>query len=241
MEKQKILKKIKNEILVSCQAAEPDLFADLGGMVKMAENAVMAGAKGIRANHPDYIRAMREKLGEDIVIIGIWKETHEGSDVSITLSMNAVDALVMAGADIIALDCTDRFNVYGYKGYELLMQIREKYPEIPTMADCADIEEAKLAKEAGADIVSCTLSGYTQNTLHKNNGSPDYRMIEDMAKLEDVFVISEGKVWSREDAIKCFEKGADAVVVGSSLTSPFKIAKRFLDAGSDYFKEGIRE
>ena len=47
------------------------------------------------------------------------------------------------------------------------------------------------------------------------------------------FVICEGRIWSREDAQKCYECGADAIVVGTAITNPKLITKRYVD----YLKE----
>jgi N-acylglucosamine-6-phosphate 2-epimerase len=236
MKKGKVLKLIQNEIVISCQAYQPNPFATVEDMVKMAKAAVMAGAKGLRVNHPDYVSAIREEVGDEVVIIGIWKEMIEGSDVYITLTMDAVDSLVEAGSNIIALDCTNRVNAYGYKGYDLVPKIKEKYPDIVVMADCANIVEVNLAKDAGVDVVSCTLSGYTKDTSHLKSDEPDFDLIQKMSLNEDVFVIAEGKVWTREEAIKCFESGADAVVIGTAITSPWKIAQRFLKSKNEYFE-----
>ena len=39
--------------------------------------------------------------------------------------------------------------------------------------------------------------------------------------------------WSREDAVKCYDCGADAIVVGTAITNPKLITKRYVD----YLKE----
>ena len=235
MRKEEVLAKINNEILVSCQAYNPNPFANVEDMVKMAKCAVMAKAKGLRVNSPSHVSAIREAVGPEIVIIGIWKQMLKGSDVYITLTMEAVDELVAAGSDIVALDCTDRVNFYGYKGYDLVAKIKAKYPELVIMGDCSTLDEVKLAKAAGVDIVSCTLSGYTKYTTQLKNDAPDFALIKAMSKIEGVFVIAEGKVWTREEAIQCFENGANAVVIGTAITSPWKIAERFITARNEYF------
>ena len=42
------------------------------------------------------------------------------------------------------------------------------------------------------------------------------------------FVICEGRMWSREDAVRCFNSGADATVVGTAITNPKLITDRFV-------------
>ena len=40
--------------------------------------------------------------------------------------MREVDEVVKAGADIVAVDATDRMNSYGKKAYEIISEIKEK-------------------------------------------------------------------------------------------------------------------
>lgn len=236
MKKEITLSKMKNQVLVSCQAYEPNPHATIPDMVKMADAAIMGGAIGFRANHPDYVKAIREFAGEDYVIIGIWKIMEEGNDVYITTTMDAVDQLVAAGSDVIALDCTDRVNAYGYKGVSLVPQIKEKYPDIVIMADCSTVEEAAIAKEAGVDIVASTMSGYTPYTAPKLEGDVDVELLEGMHALGDVFVLAEGRIWTKEDAVAAFKAGADCLVIGTSITNPWKITERFVKAKDQLFK-----
>lgn len=235
MKKIDVLKKMQNQILVSCQAYDPNPHATVEDMVKMAVAGKLGGCVGYRANHPDYVKAIRQTVGSDDVIIGIWKIMEPNSDVYITTKMDAVDALITAGCDVVALDCTDRVNAYGYKGFDLVNKIKEKYPDIVIMADCSTIEEAKMAKDVGVDIVSSTLSGYTSYTEYKYALGVDVELLKAMKELGEVFVLAEGKIWTREDAIAAFEAGADCLVIGTAITSPWKITERFVKAKEGYF------
>ena len=98
------------------------------------------------------------------------------------------------------------------------------------MADVATYEEAKNAYNLGFDIVSTTLSGYTTETENKPN-VPDFELVKKIKENLNIFTILEGKIWERNDVKIAFECGADAVVVGSAITRPQLIFKRF--------KEGI--
>ncbi len=235
MNKKQTLSKMQNQVLVSCQAYDPNPHATVEDMVKMAVAGKMGGCAGFRANHPDYVKAIRDAVGSEPVIIGIWKIMEPGSDVYITTTLEAVDALVEAGSDVVAIDCTDRVNAYGYKGYDLVSKIAEKYPELVIMADCSTFEEAKMAKEAGVDIVSSTLSGYTEYTSYKYNNDVDLELLSQMKTIDDVFVLAEGKLWTRDDAVAAFEAGADCLVIGTAITSPWKITERFVNAKNKYF------
>lgn len=61
--------------------------------------------------------------------------------------------------------------------------------------------------------------------------SPDLREFARMCRDfgDKAFMIMEGHIYSPEDAVKCLYLGADAVVVGSAITRPHLIAKRFTD------------
>jgi len=235
MNKQEVLNKMKNQVLVSCQAYDENPHATVEDMVKMAVASKMSGAVGFRANSPEYVKAIREATGDDMIIIGIWKLFVPESDVYITTTLEAVDELVAAGSNVVALDCTDRINAYGYKGVSLVPQILEKYPELVIMADCSTIEEAQTAKEAGADIIASTMSGYTDYTAEKIKDDVDLELLSNMSKIEDVFVLAEGRIWTREDAVAAFKAGADCLVIGTAITNPWKITERFVKAKDKYF------
>lgn len=235
--KQEILAKIQNEIIVSCQAYEPNPLASIEDMVKMARCAEMGGCAGFRVNHPDCVKAIRQATSRDKVIIGIWKIMTPGNSVYITPTMDAVDALVEAGADIVALDCTDRYNAEGIKGFDLVKKVKVKYPDLVLMADCATCSEAKTAKEAGVDIISSTLAGYTEQTKQSYTDGPDFELLKELSEIIGVHVIAEGRLWTREEALKAFEVGANTIVIGTAITNPVEITKRFVKAKEDYFKE----
>jgi N-acylglucosamine-6-phosphate 2-epimerase len=71
-------------------------------------------------------------------------------------------------------------------------------------------------EEAGADMVSTTLSGYTQETLGAEE--PDIQLVGQLANRLNVPVICEGRLRSPDDARRAFENGAFAIVVGTAIT-----------------------
>ena len=95
------------------------------------------------------------------------------------------------------------------------------------MADCATLEEAKAAYEAGADLVGSTMNGYTAATAHCKDG-PNFELVREMAAELPCPVIAEGRVHTPEQAKKMLEIGAWAVVVGGAITRPLEIAARFM-------------
>ena len=78
--------------------------------------------------------------------------------------MREVDALAEAGADIIAVDCTDRKRGDGLSPWEYIGTIKERYPDQILMADISDYQEGIQAWKSGIDLVSTTMSGYTDYT-----------------------------------------------------------------------------
>src|SRR5579862_1143885 len=96
--------RIQGRLVVSCQAEPRDAFYGL--MDRFARAAVVGGAAGIRANGLADIRAIRKAV--DVPIIGIQKSLHSDGQILITPTFEAAAALVKAGADMIAFDCTSR-------------------------------------------------------------------------------------------------------------------------------------
>lgn len=75
-------------------------------MAAMAQAAKEGGAVGIRANGVEDIAAIRRQVA--LPVIGIVKAEYPGSPVYITPTEAEVEALLQAGAEIVALDATAR-------------------------------------------------------------------------------------------------------------------------------------
>ena len=225
--KEEILNSMRSGLIVSCQVQPDDPVYSMDFVLKMAKAAKWAGAKGIRANSPDQIRMIKDNV--DLPMIGLYKIWHDDTDVFITPTIEAAMEVWEAGAEIIALDCTEQITHEGKPAYELLPIVKEKIPEAIIFADVSNYREAERAVSMGADIVGPTLYGYTEETKHIE--SPDLREFARMCRdfSDRAFMIMEGHIYSPEDAIKALYLGADAVVVGSAITRPHLIAKRFVD------------
>jgi N-acylglucosamine-6-phosphate 2-epimerase len=232
VKKNELIEKMKGGLIVSCQVQHDDPIYTEVTHTMMAKAAEWAGAVGIRANSPEQIADIKKEV--NLPIIGLYKIWSDDSDVFITPTIESVDAIVEAGADIIALDCTFQITSAGKRAIELLPQVKKKYPNIPVFADVSNVEEATLAIEYGADIVAPTLYGYTKETEHVEGA--DYRMFAEFCRLfnQKAYVMMEGHVYTPEDAMKCIFLGAHAVVVGSAITRPHLIAARFVDLLSGY-------
>jgi glucokinase-like ROK family protein len=216
----KRLEILKGHLIVSCQASDGDAFRDSGLMARFAQAALTGGAAGLRANGPEDIRAIRAIT--NVPIVGIHKELQDDGKILITPSFERAKTLVETGADIVALDFTARGQRFGAR--ELLWRIRTELG-IPVVADIATVEEALQAIDAGADAVSSTLRGYTEDTAHINKFDPAF--IAELARVSSVPVIAEGRIQSPQDARVAIESGAFAVVVGSAITRPHEITQRF--------------
>ena len=196
-------------------------------MYLMAHAAKQAGAKMIRTSSYRDIVAIKEETG--LPVIGLIKREYPGYTGRITMIMREVDECMEALADIVSIDCTDCPRGDGLTPAQFLKKVREKYPNIIIMADCATLEEARAAVEAGADLVGSTMNGYTPQT-RADLGSPNFGLVEEMAKALDVPVIAEGRVHTPEQAKEMLRRGAWAVVVGGAITRPLEIASRFIEA-----------
>lgn len=60
--KKALLEGMKDGLIVSCQVQKDDPIYTEDMVVKMAEAAKWAGAVGIRANSPEQIKAIKEKV-----------------------------------------------------------------------------------------------------------------------------------------------------------------------------------
>jgi len=221
-----MLEQIKGKLVVSCQALPEEPLHSSYIMGRMAVAAYLGGAAGIRANSVVDIAEIKTQV--DLPIIGIIKQVYEGSSVFITPTMKEIDALYQEGVDIIAIDATDRVRPDGTTIEQIFPTIREKYKDQLFMADCSTYEEAVLAAELGFDCVGTTLSGYTEKT--KGNELPDFQLVEKLTKTLSVPIIAEGGIWSPEQLGRMFSLGIHSAVVGSAITRPMEITKRYVQA-----------
>ena len=218
-----IIEKLKGGLIVSCQAYLGNAMYGSNIMVAFAKASFEAGAVGIRANGIEDIKAIKETVS--LPIIGIYKETIQGYEPYITSTLRHVEMVIEAGADIVAVDATKRLHPEGFLGDEFVREIKRRFDTI-LMADISNLEEGILAYQAGADLISTTLSGYTEYT--KNAKRPNFDLLKALVKEIPIPVIMEGNIWRPEEARYALDLGAYAIVVGSAITRPQLIAKRFV-------------
>ena len=223
--KSKVLEQVKRKLIVSCQALPDEPLHSPFIMGRMAYAAFLGGASGIRANSVADIKEIKTTV--NLPIIGIIKEVYGDCPVFITPTMEEIDALCGEGVDIIAMDATDRIRPDGSTITELFPLIRAKYPNQLFMADCSTYEEAVTAVELGFDIIGTTLSGYTEET--KGNSLPDFGLVEKLVNTLSVPIIAEGGISTPEELKRLFDLGIYAAVVGSAITRPMDITKKFAE------------
>lgn len=228
MDKTVLFDRIKGKLIISCQAlpGEPLYDPERSLMPYMARAAGQAGSPMIRANSVRDVAGIKKETG--LPVIGLIKQVYEGYEGYITPTMKEVDGLVEAGADIIAMDCTDRKRGDGLTAAEYIRQVREKYPDQILMADISNYEEGMDAWKNGVDLVSTTMSGYTDYTP-KLDG-PDFELAKRLAGDLPIPVIGEGRVHTPEEAVHMLDMGVWAVIVGGAITRPLEIAQRFMRA-----------
>ncbi len=225
-----ILNQIKNGIIVSCQAERTEPLGKPSILAAIAKTAVLGGAVGIRASYPDNITAIKQAV--DVPVIGIYKKQYPGSDVFITPTWKENKAVIDAGPDILALDATRRERPNGESLADIVNKIRD-YSSILIMADIATIEDAESAYQLGVDIIGTTLSGYTAGTCQKAVPyQPDFALITHLVKQfgDQVPIIAEGRIWTPAAAQKIHQAGVFAMVIGSVITRPHHITRRFIEA-----------
>ncbi len=211
-------------LIVSCQAYDDNPMRGPVFMRAMALSALQGGAGAIRANGAEDIQAIREVT--DAPIIGLNKLWTEGFEVYITPTFESARVLADAGADVIALDATPRPRPGGETLEKLIPRIQNELG-LRVFADCSTILDAVAAAKLGADYVSTTMSGYTPYTAKNKTVGPDFKTLEAIAQSVSVPVIAEGRFWTPFEVGHAFELGASAVVIGTAITSPVDITKRF--------------
>lgn len=214
---------LRGGLIVSCQALPGEALFGADVMARVARAAEQGGAAGIRANSPPDIAAIREVTS--LPIIGLWKVDLAGFDVYITPSVLHARAVAGAGADIIAVDATERSRPEGADAGDFIRMVREATGK-PVLADVSTLDEGLRAANAGAAFVSTTMSGYT--AYSPPGPQPDFALVRSLAGRLSVPVIAEGRISRPEEARAALDAGAWAVIVGGAITRPRQITERFV-------------
>lgn len=215
---------IHKDLIVSCQALEHEPLHGSEIMAKMAQAAKEGGAKVIRSNSAVDVAAIKRQTG--LPVIGLVKRDYPDSEIFITATIKEVKELLAVEADVIALDATYRKRPNGETLKDLVDYIHENSAAL-VMADIATIRDAEYAFECGADMVSTTLSGYTNDSPKQDD--PDFELVEQLSGRLPIPVIAEGRIQTPEQARKMLELGAWSIVVGGAISRPQLITKAFAE------------
>lgn len=218
-----VLQAIRGRLVVSCQAYPGEPMNTPSTMRAVALAVVDGGAAGLRVQGIEDITAIRAAVA--LPLIGLWKDGHDG--VFITPTLDHALAVAEAGADIVALDGTQRPRPDGRTLAETIAAVHDRTGKL-VMADCSTYDEGLAAAEAGADVVGTTLSGYTPYTA-KTNG-PDIELIARLSKALEQPIIAEGRIHTPTQASQALQTGAYSVVVGTAITHPTTITEWFANA-----------
>lgn len=222
-----MISKLKNKVVVSVQAMPSEPLYKEECMIAMMQSVVKGGAAGLRvagardvANAKKIFKVPVIGITKPDVIPSNWREI-----VYITPTITDAKDLIQAGVDIIALDGTSR-----HRGDNNLKQLIKfiKINNKPVMADVSTHAEGVAARLLGADIISTTLSGYTQFS-QETSEEPDFELLKKLVDSVDCPVFLEGRIWTPEQVDKAFELGAYSVVIGSAITRPQLITKKFVN------------
>lgn len=223
-----ILNRIKGTVVVSVQAMPNEPLYLEQCMIGMMKSVVNGGAGALRLAGARDVKNAKKLF--NLPIIGLTKPNIIPKNykelVYITPNIKDVIELVEAGADVIATDATQRKRPNNEKLQDLI-----KYIHINrrlAMADISTLEEGLNAKELGADIISTTLAGYTLESANSPANEPDFELLKQLVEQTQLPVVLEGRIWEPEQVNKAFELGAHCVVIGSAITRPQLITKRFV-------------
>ncbi|MGC4106566.1 MAG: N-acetylmannosamine-6-phosphate 2-epimerase [Thermomicrobiales bacterium] len=233
-QRQDRLRALAGTIVVSCQARPGNPLHGPKTMAIVAQAAELGGAAGLRVNGPDDIAAVRQATS--LPIIGIWKQDHADSAVSITPTVASVREVIAAGAEYVACDGTARPRPGGETLAQVVMEIH-RLGSI-ALADLATESDLRHAVLAGVDAVGTTLAGYTLESPATDD-SPDLDFLRWLVRHSPVPVFAEGRYWTPDQARAALEVGAAFVVVGTAITNPMAITARFVASASASVTNGI--
>jgi N-acylglucosamine-6-phosphate 2-epimerase len=214
------LSAIRGQLIVSCQAYPGEPMRSPMIMAAVALSVVHGGARAIRAQGIEDLRAIRPLV--DVPLIGLVKRGEAG--VVITPTVQDALECVAAGADMVAVDGTARTRPDGRSLQDLIDAVHRSGALV--MADCGSLNDAVYSVETGADCVGTTLAGYTGE--RPATPGPDLALLTELTDAVTVPIIAEGRIRTPEDAAACLAAGAYAVAVGTAITHPERITRAFL-------------
>lgn len=215
---------MRGRLVVSCQAYPGEPMRDPRTMAQVAAAVVAGGAAAVRAQGIHDIQAIAETV--DVPIVGLWKDGD--GPVFITPTLDHAVAVARAGAHVVALDGTRRPRPDGRTLAQTVAELRAAVGDIPVMADCGSLEDARQAQAAGVDLLGTTLAGYTGE--RPTTDGPDLDLLDEIVAACRLPVVVEGRVRTPDHVAEALARGAFGVCVGTAVTHPTSIARWFVAA-----------
>lgn len=204
-------------LVASVQADATSPLHEPSIILRLAEASLGEGVEVLRLQGILDILAVKA-AHPNVPIAGLIKTEIARDQVYISPSLKEVQALIEVGCEIVCVDGTSRPRP-GDATLEQLIQMIHGAGRL-ALADCDHMESARFASLCGADIISTTLSGYTEHTPAQKG--PDLNFVRQAARELSQVVLAEGRyseAWQIESAIRA---GAAGVVVGGALNDPIK-------------------
>lgn len=220
-----MIENIRNGLIVSCQAPIGSPLRKPGMMREFALAVEAGGAVAIRAEGVENIKEIVAAV--KVPVVGLIKRTVDNSPIYISPELSDIEAIKDAGAEIIAFDATLRPRSQNLNLEQFIFEAKRLSGQALLMADIDDFESGVIAANAGADLVSTTLSGYTNGNVPQG---PDLELIKKLTSETYVPIVAEGRFTQPSQVKEALTAGAWAVCVGKAITDPWGLTKDFVKA-----------
>ena len=218
-----VFESLRGGLVVSVQARAGSPLRDTAVMVALARAAEQGGAVGIRAEGAVDVGAIGDAV--DVPVIGLRKRQLAGSSVYITPELTDVEEIARAGADVVAVDATLRDRPGGMCPAEFIPAAR------PWAGRCWPTWTTTSPGWPRARRVRTRWPPRYPDTpaTARLPEEPDLELVRLLVQALDCPVLAEGRYASPDSVRAAFEAGAWAVVVGTAITDPAAITRRFAD------------
>lgn len=215
------LEHLRGGLAVSCRAGDDSLLQPTEHVVALARVAVIGSANAVRIEAVKNVAAVREAVA--VPVIGITKIAQQGTDVYITPSLGNLRKRCQAGADMVAFDAT-------------------KFPRPSSVPDLiAEIHRAGRIAMANISDLETQRKQWMRARILWGPRFPATRRTSRRAGRPILFSCARfhprgslsfrgARTWEPAEARLTIGYGAMFVVVGSAITRPDAITRRFADA-----------
>lgn len=202
-------------LIASAQASPGAAVDDPATLAKLAATSLGEGVTVLRAQGVENLKSI-SALGAPVV--GLIKRDYPDCAVYITPTVREVDEVIDAGCAIVAIDGTGRSRPGGVTFGELVAHAHSRGALV--LADIDTVVSAKASVAAGADLVSTTLAGYTED--RPASKGPDLDLLRQVVAECKVPVLAEGRFGQRWQVEAAVRIGAAGVVIGGAINDPLK-------------------